>query len=542
MTPEEKARIKIDQMFEDAGWQVVDRDFYSPTITAAAIREGLLKGNKEADYFLFLNGKAVGVLEAKREEIDPSSSAVSLQTSWYTKNVPNCYQKWSDKLPFGYQSNGVGQAEISYVVMYSDAAGFIGPCADVPTITVPNVIKNLISDPKFCCTVGSNMLTCEPQQLFPGDYPKFKEVLCDPQRELPIIYISPQRDEEGLAHLWISPDEAAKSVAANAIVYYSEDLDFSKEMRYCGKDAYGCSDGAVRVYGPHIDLDDDGDSYRHRFFLAKYVEEKGEAHILNILRRAFAQDVHLYDSLFRLDSCKELVAEAQNRARIEALKEKSECDVDEAMKAFLDESDKRQEAERLAREYCDQLEDEKRDNHSLNVQLDAFRDKANRCAIAEAATQSIKAIEEFPDTPAKIARYFEVLYPERIVFTERGRRSLEECPTKCEMLWEVLYHVATDLYELLKENPANAYKEFTDRTGWECSRGEGKMTRKDSELMKQYQDTYNNRKINIEPHIKNQNKESHPHFVRLHFAFVEDKIVIGHCGKHLDNYSTRKIK
>ena len=31
MTPEEKARVKIDQMFEDAGWLVVDRDFYSPT-------------------------------------------------------------------------------------------------------------------------------------------------------------------------------------------------------------------------------------------------------------------------------------------------------------------------------------------------------------------------------------------------------------------------------------------------------------------------------------------------------------------------------
>ena len=38
MTPEEKARVKIDQMFYDAGWTVVDRDFYSPTITAAAYR------------------------------------------------------------------------------------------------------------------------------------------------------------------------------------------------------------------------------------------------------------------------------------------------------------------------------------------------------------------------------------------------------------------------------------------------------------------------------------------------------------------------
>ena len=45
MKPEEKARVKIDQMFEDAGWKVVDRDFYSPTLTATAIREGLLDGN-----------------------------------------------------------------------------------------------------------------------------------------------------------------------------------------------------------------------------------------------------------------------------------------------------------------------------------------------------------------------------------------------------------------------------------------------------------------------------------------------------------------
>ena len=49
MTPEEKARVKIDQMFEDAGWQVVDRDDYTPTQTAVAIREGLLKGNRRAD-------------------------------------------------------------------------------------------------------------------------------------------------------------------------------------------------------------------------------------------------------------------------------------------------------------------------------------------------------------------------------------------------------------------------------------------------------------------------------------------------------------
>ena len=49
MTPEEKARQKIDRWFRDAGWQVVNRDDYEPNCTAVAIREGLLKGNLEAD-------------------------------------------------------------------------------------------------------------------------------------------------------------------------------------------------------------------------------------------------------------------------------------------------------------------------------------------------------------------------------------------------------------------------------------------------------------------------------------------------------------
>ncbi|MDE6287739.1 MAG: hypothetical protein K2M00_03010, partial [Muribaculaceae bacterium] len=79
MTPEEKARIKIDEWFEEAGWEVTDRDHYSPASTAVAIREGLLNNNLEADYFLFINGKAVGVLEAKRREVDISSEHVAEQ-------------------------------------------------------------------------------------------------------------------------------------------------------------------------------------------------------------------------------------------------------------------------------------------------------------------------------------------------------------------------------------------------------------------------------------------------------------------------------
>lgn len=106
MTPEEKARQKIDRMFSDAGWDVINREEYSAGMTAVAIREGLLQGNKEADYFLFLNGKAVGVLEAKREEVDITAQSVSEQAEDYARSVPSCYPAFSNPLPVVMKSNG----------------------------------------------------------------------------------------------------------------------------------------------------------------------------------------------------------------------------------------------------------------------------------------------------------------------------------------------------------------------------------------------------------------------------------------------------
>lgn len=106
MTPENKARKQIDKLFEEAGWQVVSRDDYAPNISAVAIEEGLLKHNKRADYFLFLNGKAVGVLEAKREDLKEDLSCACDQAELYAKGVPLKYQAYQRPLPIIYLSNG----------------------------------------------------------------------------------------------------------------------------------------------------------------------------------------------------------------------------------------------------------------------------------------------------------------------------------------------------------------------------------------------------------------------------------------------------
>jgi len=129
MTPEEKARQKIDRWFADAGWKVVDREYYEPTCTAVAIREGLLKGNLEADYFLFINGKAVGVLEAKREETDALASKVCDQAALYARSVPDIYQAYQKPLPFIFTSNG----KELYFCDYREKISYFKQIMTIPT-------------------------------------------------------------------------------------------------------------------------------------------------------------------------------------------------------------------------------------------------------------------------------------------------------------------------------------------------------------------------------------------------------------------------
>ena len=105
LLPEEKARKKIDMLLKKAGWSIVPRDQYSPGVSAVAIEEGLLKGNLEADYLLFLEGKAIGVLEAKKESVS-LDNVVANQAENYTHKLLPMYQYWENPLPLIYLSNG----------------------------------------------------------------------------------------------------------------------------------------------------------------------------------------------------------------------------------------------------------------------------------------------------------------------------------------------------------------------------------------------------------------------------------------------------
>ena len=65
-----------------------------------------MKGNTESDYLLFVDNKAIAVVEAKREE-NPLGSEVEKQAEGYAKAPQSWYGLWCDRLiPLVYMANG----------------------------------------------------------------------------------------------------------------------------------------------------------------------------------------------------------------------------------------------------------------------------------------------------------------------------------------------------------------------------------------------------------------------------------------------------
>jgi type I restriction enzyme R subunit len=105
--PEDRARTNIDRLLTAAGWLIQNRD--SINIEAGpgiAIREfPLAPGHGFADYLLYIDGYAAGVVEAKKAGVP--LIGVEIQTARYSQGLPQNLPAPRRPLPFCYQSTGV---------------------------------------------------------------------------------------------------------------------------------------------------------------------------------------------------------------------------------------------------------------------------------------------------------------------------------------------------------------------------------------------------------------------------------------------------
>src|SRR5579872_5992377 len=107
LTPEARARRLIDQQLNVCGWAV--QDYKSINLGArqgVAVREFRMKeGCGSADYLLFLDRIAAGVIEAKKA--GTTLTGVEWQSAKYVAGMPPTVSLLVSPPPFAYESTGI---------------------------------------------------------------------------------------------------------------------------------------------------------------------------------------------------------------------------------------------------------------------------------------------------------------------------------------------------------------------------------------------------------------------------------------------------
>ncbi len=137
MTPEERARVKIDKQLMDAGWDIVARNEYVPQ-NSVAVKEALMQGNTESDYLLFVDNKAIAVVEAKKEA-NALGGEVAAQAEAYSVNPQSWYGLWFEgQIPLVYLANG---NKIHFKNMLTDPDG---DYVELPAMHSPKKMLQII--------------------------------------------------------------------------------------------------------------------------------------------------------------------------------------------------------------------------------------------------------------------------------------------------------------------------------------------------------------------------------------------------------------
>ncbi len=109
LTAEQRARVLIDRQLTAAGWAVQDKGRANLTLPGVAVREVVMAaGHGRADYVLYVDRRAVGVIEAKPE--GTPLSGVEWQSARYATGLPPEVRlralTLDERLPFVFEASG----------------------------------------------------------------------------------------------------------------------------------------------------------------------------------------------------------------------------------------------------------------------------------------------------------------------------------------------------------------------------------------------------------------------------------------------------
>lgn len=457
-----------------------------------------------------------------------------------------------------------GVVAIALRVSHHLMPAFIGEEPEYPLATSPKIVKSIINAKRWVSRAGSEVLRDVPIEMRLGNIPSLIKRMEDGARSVPLIVISARRDDGRYA---IDPKNFAWGVAGAATVYVlSSAPDVIQEANYYIDYEYRCTNGLVRVYMPGVKLKSPNDFRRHRFFTADYVQQVGEAHVVDMLHRGLARRpiARLRDEVFDIDDInlrrsqqerQKLRLALQGAATREVTAEEKEwadflLEENARLEATLKEtSASRDGSEAKAYELETELETEIQAHddrvRQLEYRVKEANDRAKRSEgelqNAIAAKQILESLQEFPRDLASALRLVERSFPSRVVVLEEAHYTAQSWPFDADKGWRVLRAMAMHLPELhFQMSGVDIEKEFERLSGFGLAMKEKKLTKEDQRATQQRIRKYRGREVDITPHVKVGS--SKPNLLRVHYyADHDDKvIVIGHCGDHLDTAGTRK--
>lgn len=139
MTPEDQARLKIDQRLVQSGWVVQDADELNSAVSlGVAVRE-YPTSTGPVDYALFVDGVPAGVIEAKKDGAGHHLTAAEVQSKRYAKSEL-LYIRIPYRIRFAYEATG----ELTRFTDYDDIK-----CCSRPVFSFhrPETLREWIEQP-----------------------------------------------------------------------------------------------------------------------------------------------------------------------------------------------------------------------------------------------------------------------------------------------------------------------------------------------------------------------------------------------------------
>ena len=146
MQPEEQARLVIDGKLEQSGWTIQDMSKLNLTASlGVAVRE-FPTSTGPVDYALFVEGKPVGVIEAKKTELGEKITTVEEQSSRYANSTFKWVQQ-DYEIRFAYEAT-------DKLIRFTDYKDVKYRSRTVFSFFRPETLKRLLSAPD---TIRNNM-------------------------------------------------------------------------------------------------------------------------------------------------------------------------------------------------------------------------------------------------------------------------------------------------------------------------------------------------------------------------------------------------